>query len=141
MKAIIYFLKQIHTYSGKIVYINLVAMTGIGLLEGVAILLLIPLISISGVIDMSVEGIPLLNRLTIIESIPPLIGLPFILMFYIFLVVVQNIVRRQLTVKNTRIQMGFLRFMQVETYQSILHANWQFFIKQRRTDLVNILTA
>lgn len=141
MKAIIYFLKQIHTYSGKIVYINLMAMTGIGLLEGVAILLLIPLISISGVIDMGVEGVPILNKLTFIGDIPPHIGLPIILTFYVLLVVSQNIVRRQLSVKNTRIQMGFLRYMQVETYQSILHANWQFFVRQRKSDLINILTA
>src|SRR5699024_1007407 len=69
------------------------------------------------------------------------IGLPLILSIYVLLVVGQNIVRRQLTVKNTRIQMSFLRYMQVETYQSILHANWQFFVKQRKSDLVNILTA
>src|SRR5699024_10027971 len=37
--------------------------------------------------------------------------------------------------------MSFLRYMQVETYQAILHANWQFFVKQRKSDLVNILTA
>ncbi|WP_164667432.1 ABC transporter ATP-binding protein [Virgibacillus doumboii] len=141
MKSIIYFLKQIHAYSGKIVYINLMAMTGIGLLEGVAILLLIPLISISGIIDMGVEGIPLLNNLGFIENIPPLIGLPVILTFYVLLVIGQNIVRRQLTVKNTEIQQGFLRYMQVETYKSILHSNWQFFVKQRKSDLVNILTS
>lgn len=141
MKAIIYFLKQLHAYSGKIVYINLIVMSGSGLLEGVAILLLIPLISISGIIDMSVESIPLLNKLTFIETIPPFIGLPVILTFYVLLVISQNIVRRQLQVKNTEIQMGFLRYMQVETYQAILHANWQFFVKQRKSDLVNILTA
>jgi len=141
MKAIVYFLKQIHAYSGKIVYINLVAMSASGLLEGIAILLLIPLISVSGIVDMGVDGIPILNKLSFIENIPTHIGLPLILSIYVLLVVGQNIVRRQLTVKNTRIQMSFLRYMQVETYQSILHANWQFFVKQRKSDLVNILTA
>ncbi|SFD66591.1 ATP-binding cassette, subfamily C [Lentibacillus persicus] len=141
MKTIIYFLKQIHAFSGKIVYINLLAMTGIGLLEGAAVLLLIPLISISGIIDMSVKGIPLLDKLSFIEEIPPSVGLPAILIFYVLLVIGQSLVRRQLTVKNTRIQMGFLRYMQVKTYQLLLHANWQFFIKQRKSDLVNILTA
>src|SRR5690625_2843236 len=119
MKAIVYFLKQIHAYSGKIVYINLVAMSASGLLEGIAILLLIPLISVSGIVDMGVDGIPILNKLSFIENIPTHIGLPLILSIYVLLVVGQNIVRRQLTVKNTRIQMSFLRYMQVETYQSI----------------------
>src|SRR5690625_7728073 len=101
MKSIIYFLRQIHAYSGKIVYFNLIAMTSIGLLEGVAILLLIPLISISGIIDMGVEGIPILSIFNFMENIPPHIGLPVILAIYVLLVVGQNIVLSQITVKNT----------------------------------------
>ncbi|RLL42779.1 ABC transporter ATP-binding protein [Oceanobacillus piezotolerans] len=140
MKSILYFLKQIHSYSGKIIYINLTAMASIGLLEGVAILLLVPLISMSGVIDLGIDTIPLLQVFSFMENIPASVGLPIILIFYVFLVVGQNIVKRQLTVKNTSIQQGFLRYMRVETYRSLLHANWSFFIKHRKSDLINILT-
>ncbi|WP_249869443.1 ABC transporter ATP-binding protein [Oceanobacillus saliphilus] len=140
MKSIIYFLKQIHAYSGKIVYINLFAMAGIGLLDGVAILLLVPLISMSGIVNMNVGEIPILSSLNFFHTIPPSIGLPLILGIYVFIVIGQNILKRQLNVKNTMIQQGFLRYMRVETYTSLLHANWQFFVKNRKSDLINILT-
>ncbi|MGJ9459027.1 ABC transporter ATP-binding protein [Oceanobacillus sp. CF4.6] len=140
MKSIIYFLKQIHTYSGKIVYINLFAMAGIGLLEGVAILLLVPLISMSGIVDMGVGEIPILSVFRFMENIPASIGLPSILGIFVLIVIGQNIAKRQLTVKNTQIQQGFLRYMRMETYKSLLHANWSFFIKNRKSDLINILT-
>ncbi|MEC5424054.1 ABC transporter ATP-binding protein [Virgibacillus sp. C22-A2] len=141
MKHIFYFLKQIHAYSGKILYINLFAMIAIGLMEGIGIVLLIPLISMSGIVDMGVEEIPLLSVFGFLDNIPLSMGLPLILGLFVMVVVGQNIVNRQLTVKNAVIQHGFLRHMRLETYGSLLYANWDFFIKQRKSDLINILTA
>lgn len=141
VKSIIYFLKQIHNYSGKIVYINLIAMASIGLLDSVAILLLVPLISMSGIVDMGVEGVPILSMFDFLADIPATIGLPVILAIYVMIVIGQNIVKRQLNVKNTVIQQGFLRYMRVETYHSLLHADWQFFVRNRKSDFINVLTS
>lgn len=141
MKPIIYFLKQIHHYSGKIVYINLFAMAGIGLLDGVAILLLVPLISMSGIIDMGMEGVPILSIFEFFAEIPRSIGLPMILSIFVLIVIGQNIVKRQLNVKNTKIQHSFLRYMRVETYKAIMYADWKFFIRNRKSDFINILTS
>ncbi|MFD1040640.1 ABC transporter ATP-binding protein [Virgibacillus byunsanensis] len=141
MEHVLYFLKQIHAYSGKILYINLFAMIGIGLLEGIGILLLVPLISMSGIVDMGVEEIPLLSLFGFLNNIPSTMGLPLILGIFVLVVVGQNVVNRQLTVKNAIIQHGFLRHMRMETYGSLLHANWKFFIRNRKSDLINILTA
>ncbi|MGP4106310.1 ABC transporter ATP-binding protein [Virgibacillus sp. L01] len=141
MKHVFYFLKQIHAYSGKILYINLFAMIGIGLLEGIGIILLIPLISMSGIVDMDAGGSPLLSMFSFLQDIPSSFGLPLILAIFVLVVVGQNVMNRQLTVRNTVIQQRFLRHMRMETYRSLLHANWDFFIKQRKSDLINILTA
>lgn len=140
MKHVYYFLKQIHAYSGKIVYINIFAMIAIGLMEGIGILLLIPLISMSGIVDFEPDGSPLLSVFGFLKDIPSSVGLPLILAIFVMVVVGQNIVNKQLTVKNVLIQQGFLRYMRIETYGSLLHANWDFFIKQRKSDLINIMT-
>ncbi|RDW20420.1 ABC transporter ATP-binding protein [Oceanobacillus chungangensis] len=141
MKHVVYFLKQIHQYSGKILYINLFSMTAIGLLEGVGILLLVPLISMSGIIDLGGESSPLLNMFGFLDNIPSSLGLPLILVIFIGIVIGQNVLNRHLTIKNAMIQHGFLRHMRLETYRSLLHANWDFFIKHRKSDLINILTS
>ncbi|MFZ3579503.1 ABC transporter ATP-binding protein [Virgibacillus sp. DJP39] len=141
MNNVFYFLKQIHAYSGKILYINLFSMIAIGLMEGIGIILLVPLISMSGIVDMNADQIPLLGMFDFLESIPRSFSLPFILGLFVLVVVGQNLVNRQLTVKNAIIQHGFLRHMRLETYGSLLNANWNFFIKQRKSDLINVLTA
>lgn len=141
MKPIIYFLKQIYRYSGKIVYINLFAMAGIGLLDSAAILLLVPLISMSGIVDMGAERMPILSIFDFMTDIPSAIGLPIILVVFVVIAVGQNIVKRQLNVKNTRLQQGFLRYMRVETYKLLLYSNWQVFIRNRKSDFINILTS
>ena len=141
MSNVIYFLKQLHSYSGKILYFNLIAMMLIGLLEGVGILLLIPLIGITGIVDIDVESIPFSNFFRFLEDIPASWGLPLILLFFTVLVIIQHVVQRRITIRNTAIQQGFLNYMRKETYKRVLHSNWSFFIQNRKSDLINILLA
>ena len=61
MNDLLYFLKQIHSYAGKYLYFNLIAMMFIGLLEGVGILLLIPLIGMTRIVEINVGDVPLSN--------------------------------------------------------------------------------
>ncbi|WP_347548688.1 ABC transporter ATP-binding protein [Pseudalkalibacillus hwajinpoensis] len=139
MSSIFYFLKQIHQYSGKVMYVNLIALMLIGLLEGVGILLLIPLIGMTGIVEIDVENIPFSAVFWFLEGIPAHLGLPLILGFFIVLVISQHIVQRQVTIRNTTINQGFLRHIRIETYRRVLHSNWGFFVKKRKSDLINIL--
>lgn len=141
MKPILYFVKQIHSYAGKTLYINLLAMTLIGLLDGIGILLLIPMISMSGIIQIDAAGTPFAGLFQYLNEIPSSIGLPMILAIFVVLVIGQNLIQRQITISNTKIQHGFLRHLRVETYNGLLHANWKFFIKNRKSDLIHIVTA
>ena len=132
MSNVIYFLKkQLHSYSGKILYFNLFTMMLIGLLEGVGILLLIPLIGMTGIVDIDVESIPFSTFFWFLGEIFQLHGdYLFILVFFIVLVNSQHIVQRRITIRNTTIQQGFLNYMRKETYRRVLHANWSFYIKK-----------
>ncbi|SES10120.1 ABC transporter ATP-binding protein [Salipaludibacillus aurantiacus] len=141
MKPVFYFLKQIHLYAGKILYFNLIAMSLIGLLDGIGILLLIPMLSMSGVVELDAGGTPVAGLFEFLQGVPASVGLPVILLIFVLIAVAQNLLQRQITVKNAMIQHGFFRYMRVKTYQSLLNANWRFFIKKRKSDLVNLLTA
>ncbi|TDL31805.1 ABC transporter ATP-binding protein [Jeotgalibacillus sp. S-D1] len=141
MKQILFFLKQIHTFAGKILYVNLAAMVAIGLLEGAAVILLIPMISLTGIIEFDSSSIPLAGLFSFMDSIPAYISLPAILCAFVFLAISQNLLHQKITVRNTVIQQGFLRHLRNKTYNGILHSNWHFFINKRKSDLVNILTS
>ena len=75
------------------------------------------------------------------DQFPTSIGILIILSIYVVLVIGQALLQRQITIRNTTIQHGFFRHLRNETYESLLHANWNFFIKNRKSDLLNILTA
>ncbi|MFA9457490.1 ABC transporter ATP-binding protein [Halalkalibacter sp. AB-rgal2] len=140
MNSIIYFVKQIHSYSGKGLYVNLMAMSCISLLEGIGILLLIPMISMSGILPLQGEIARIAFLFEPFEQIPSSIGLPIILLLFVMIVIAQNVLQRYITVKNTEITNGFYRYLRFETYRLILQAKWAFFVKKRKSDLINILT-
>jgi ABC-type multidrug transport system fused ATPase/permease subunit len=140
MEQIFYFVKKLHAYSGKILYLNLLGMILMSLLEGVGILFLIPMISMSGIVNVDTGGTPLSAVFEFLQRMPNTLGMPIILGIYVLLVIGQNILQRQIAIRNTVIQHGFFRHLRVETYDALLHADWNFFIKKRKSDLINLLT-
>ncbi|MFY0758476.1 ABC transporter ATP-binding protein [Metabacillus dongyingensis] len=140
MNLILYFLKQIQSYAGKRLYINLLGTVFISLLDGVGILLLIPMISITDIIDFNVGNTPFNEIFSFFDRIPSSVGLPFILLIFVLIVILQNFLHRHISIQNIKIQHGFFRHLRVNTYHSLLHANWAFFIKNRKSDLINLLT-
>lgn len=111
----------------------------IGLLESVGILLLIPIISTSGIIGIDEGGTTISGVSEFLKSVTTTMGLPLILVFFILLVIGQNFIQRQITIRNTMIQEGFLRHMRLETYNGLIHSDWKFFLKKRKSDLINLL--
>ncbi len=140
MSEILYFVKKLHAYAGKILYINLVGMTLMSLLEGIGILFLIPMINMTGIANLKTEGTPLSGIFGMFKEIPSRLGLPIILGIYVLLVIGQNIMQRQILIRNTIIQHGFFRYLRMETYEALLHSNWKFIIENRKSDLLNVLT-
>ena len=116
-------------------------MTLMSLLEGIGILLLIPMISMSGIVNLDASGTPVSGMFEFLQGIPSTLGLPLILAIYVLLVIGQNLLNRHITIRNAMIQHGFLRHMRLKTYDALLHTNWSFFIKKRKSDLINLLTA
>jgi ABC-type multidrug transport system fused ATPase/permease subunit len=141
MKHILYFTKRIHSFSGRILYINLIGMVLISLFEGVGILMLIPLINLAGILDFDSNPISALSRmLELFHEFPEALRLPLILGFYILLILGQSYAQRKQTILNVKIQQGFIRHLREETYKSLLQANWAFFLNKRKSDIINLMT-
>ncbi|MFJ8064753.1 ABC transporter ATP-binding protein [Psychrobacillus sp. NPDC096426] len=139
MKDIIYFLKQMHVYIGPILYVNLLAMTFIGLLEGVSVLLLISMISISGIVNFDIGNSAYIHLLSFLDLIPPFSVLPIILGIFLLVAIGVNYYNRKIMIRNAIIQNSFLRKIRLETYSALLRSKWSFFIKNRKSDLINIM--
>ncbi|MFK4425335.1 ABC transporter ATP-binding protein [Bacillus sp. RC51] len=140
MNYLLYFMKKLHSFAGKKLYINLLGMTVVSLLEGMGILLLIPMISVSGVVNMKSDSSSFMEMFSFFHNIPGTISLLLILGIYIFLVVFQAFLQQHLSLQNMKIIIRFTNYIRLETYSSLLKVNWEFFVKKRKSDLINSLT-
>jgi ABC-type multidrug transport system fused ATPase/permease subunit len=141
MKHIFYFTKQLHFLSGKILYINLIGMVLISLFEGVGILLLIPLINISGIVGLNPNSSSVISWLsTPFNNISKDLSLYLILVSYILLIIGQSYLQRKQTILNIKLQQGFIRHLREETYKLLLQSNWAFFLNKRKSELINSMT-
>src|SRR5690625_3953651 len=123
MSDIFYFIKQIHSFSGKVLYINLIAMIFLSLLEGIGILLLIPMITMSGIVSMDISDTPVSGLFNLFHDMPATLGLPIILGIYVLIVIGQNVLQRYMAIQNAIIQHRFFRHMRIDTYGALLRAN------------------
>jgi ATP-binding cassette subfamily C protein len=140
VEYLLYFTKKLHSFSGKILYMNLLGMMFVSLMEGIGILLLIPMINTSGVVTINNHLTPISEVFEWLHHIPEGWRLPLILFIYILLVVVQVFLQQNLTLQNMKILIGFTNHLRLETYQALLQANWVFFMKKRKSDLISALT-
>ncbi|MDA1778501.1 ABC transporter ATP-binding protein [Bacillus cereus group sp. BY9-3LC] len=140
MENLLYFAKKLHYFSGKTLYVNLLGMSLVSLLEGIGILLLIPMISVSGIVKVNSGSTPASEVFEFLHNIPETWGLLIILSVYIFLVVAQSLLQQNLTLRNTKILINFTNHIRLEIYRTLLQANWGFFVKKRKSDLINALT-
>ncbi|MGG0703340.1 ABC transporter ATP-binding protein [Bacillus paramobilis] len=140
MNHIIYFMKKLYSSAGNILYVNLFGMVLISLLEGIGIILLISMISMTGIINIGEETTFIAPVSRFLQDFPKTASLVSILGIYILIVLGQNILQRNITLRDARTQQAFIRELRLETYSMILKAKWSFFLEKRKTNLINILT-
>ncbi len=141
MQSLLYFMRQIHNFSGNILYINFLGMVLIGLLESVGIFLLIPLIQLTGILDFTLNEYRFTSAISkIFEEIPEIVSLSLILSFFVFIIASQSFLQQKQLILNAKIQQSFIRFLRETTYKTILQASWRFFLDNRKSDLINIMT-
>lgn len=140
MKSLWIFIQELRTYSGKILYVNLLGMVMVSFIESIGILLLIPIIEMSGMLGQSGMSLPFSELFSIVDEIPVFIGLAIILVIYVLIITGQNWIQKKLTIQNRMIYVGYTNHMRSKIYQSLLWADWLFFLKKRRSDLLNSLT-
>jgi ABC-type multidrug transport system fused ATPase/permease subunit len=140
MKELFHFIKRFHTYAGKILYMNLLGMVVVSFLDGVAILLLIPMLTISGILDISNNTSSMLGFLNKFHIFPKGIDLSLVLGIYISLVIGQSLLEKKLAIRDVKIHQGFMNHIKEETYKSLLFVKWEFYLKTRKSNLINSLT-
>ncbi|MEK6446689.1 ABC transporter ATP-binding protein [Priestia aryabhattai] len=141
MEPLLYYIKKLHSYTGKIIYFNVFGMAVVSLMEGFGILLIIPLLSIGGVIETNAASSKLSQLFNFLTVLPPSLYLPLILCIYVVIIVGQNLLQRSLSIRNVKVREKFSRDLRIEIYSLLLHSKWALFLRKRKSTLINLLTA
>ncbi|TLS49505.1 ABC transporter ATP-binding protein [Paenibacillus antri] len=116
-------------------------MVMVSLFAGVGTFLLIPLISLSGLTEATVK-LSLLTPLTeALREHPPAASLGIVLSAYTVVMLGQFALQRTVTIRNVRLMNRFGEDVRLETYRGIMNAEWPFFLRKKKTDLTNALSA
>ncbi|WP_310876756.1 ABC transporter ATP-binding protein [Priestia megaterium] len=141
MEPLLYYIKKLHSSAGKIIYFNVFGMAIASLMEGFGILLIIPLLSIGGVIEANTASSKLSQLFNFLTALPPSLYLPLILCMYVVIIIGQNLLQRSLAIRDVKIREKFSRSLRIEIYSLLLHSKWALFLKKRKSTLINLLTS
>lgn len=130
----------INVMSWKVVLV-LCLMICLSLMEGVSLLMLVPLLQLVG-LNVREGSIGRLAELmsSIFSTIgirPTLIG---VLCAYVFIVIVHSLLRRWETSESLTLEYEFVVRLREKLYRAIANTNWLFFARNRVSDFTHALT-
>lgn len=142
MKPIIPYVNMLRRFAGGALALNIAGMTLASLFEGAGIFLVIPLLGASGFLETAPDAVPLFGPLLarLREASPADSLLPVLLGLFVLIVVCQNVLQRFVAIRNTMIVHRFGRSIRLELFDALHDAGWSFFLRKRRTDLINAMT-
>ncbi|MEL7566229.1 MAG: ABC transporter ATP-binding protein [Dehalobacterium sp.] len=140
MKIFWKYIKQLYDLARWKLIINLILMVMLGMLEGVGILMLLPLLHFSGILKttptITVNDYEVGN---FFQTIDPAISLPAVLIIYTGIILIQSGLKRYQSNINVQTQQSFHSFLSIRLFQSLANAKWPFLAGRKKSDITHIL--
>ncbi|NRG26326.1 ABC transporter ATP-binding protein [Bacillus circulans] len=141
MRNLIVFFKKLQAVTGTKMYLNIFLSILISALEGISIYLLIPMLSVIGLLNMQINDLfPITLIVAAMEKLPFQLNLTSVLLIYLLLISGQALLQRSQTILNTDIQQNFIKQLRIETYESLIKVKWEYMLRKRKSDFNYILT-
>ena len=141
MKTFFRYIKDLYGFSKRKCISILLLMIVDGLTGGIGLLMLIPLLSITGIAGQHAFSIPFFHSIiNQTGTYKPHIQLMLVLALYLILIVMQSVIRRIIAILDTEITQGFTKNLRVSLYNTILKSEWSFFVGEKRSDITNYFT-
>jgi len=123
------------------VAVALTLMVSLSLMEGIGLLMLVPLLGLAG-LDVSQGDLGGVARFTSsafrFAGIHP--TLITVLVVYVLIVSAYGLLQRWQAAVNADIQYGFVAVLRQRLYRSIANTNWVFFTRSRSSEFTHVLT-
>ncbi|QCT04069.1 ABC transporter related protein [Paenibacillus algicola] len=142
MKDLMYFIAKLYRASGFRLVLNITLVLVISLLEGLGLYLIIPLLGMIGLLEQQAwNDWPLVSGVqTLLEGWFTELSLLLVLVLYVLILGGQAMLTRLQSLLSTRMLQGFIRRMRMETYEGLLYARWEFFLRSRKSDFHHMMS-
>lgn len=141
LKNILNFTKTIYKYLGKKLIINILLSTLQSLMNGTGIILLIPLLSVAGIMGaINSSNFFLENTQKFFLRLSPNISLIIILTLFIFILSFNALLNRHTSILSTKIIEEFSSSLRIEFFKNVVHSKWDCISNKRNSDLTNTFT-
>lgn len=141
LKNILNFTKTLYKYLGPKLILNIFFNTIQSLMNGTGIILLIPLLSVAGIMgSLNNSNFLLDNIQSFFLTLSPNISLIIILMLFIVILSFNAILNRQTFILSTNITEEFSSQLKIELFKNVVHSKWNYISNKRISDLTNTFT-
>jgi ATP-binding cassette subfamily C protein len=140
MGLILVYIRELYNLSRKKFVVNFILMVLLGMLEGIGVLMIIPLLIVAGIIP----GIQVSSGLTswlnnFFQSTGVPLNLPVLLLLYIGLNFGQSWLQRYQSILDFDIQQSFGVHISVRLFKAVAYADWQLLISKTKSDITNVI--
>lgn len=134
------YIQDLYHYSRRKFIMNILFMVLDGITGGIGILMLVPLLSLTGITETH-SSIPVMSgMLQTLQGKKLPVQLMIVIGIYLFLIILQTMISRKLTVLNTEIIQSYTRYLRETLFQNLVKAEWSCFAGKKKSDITNAFT-
>ena len=134
------YLRQLFDQAGIKAYLAIVVLIGMGLTQGIGLLMLIPFLQLVGIGDSAPTGlVAVIGQIWNFTGLP--LNLPVVLAVYIVIVSLYAVTQRWSTILNSKLSHAFTRKLRDDLFRSMARVQWLRFIQIRGSDINHVMTS
>jgi ATP-binding cassette subfamily C protein len=136
------YIKELFSLCRGRILLNLSLMVVLGALEGIGILLLIPLLHFAGIGHISQTTLGMNWAIgDVFRSMDQAWSLPMVLLIYIGLILLQSGLHRYQSNLSVKIQQSLHSYLSIRVFQGLAYAKWPFLAARKKADLTTVFTS
>lgn len=139
-KILMAYMKKLFRFAKAKLMLDLLLIIVLGLLEGVGIVMLLPLLTYAGISSGSEQG----GLGQIMEQLFQPMGirltLPLVLVVYTGVIAGQSWLQRYEGILNTTIQESFDTFLTTDLYRALTYSQWSLFLSVKKSKITHVIT-
>ncbi|KJR49321.1 Lipid A export ATP-binding/permease protein MsbA [Desulfosporosinus sp. I2] len=139
-KILMAYMKKLFRFAKAKLMLDLILIIVLGLLEGVGIVMLLPLLTYAGISSGSEQGGLGQIMAQFLQPMGIKLTLPLVLVVYTSVIVGQSWLQRYEGILHTAIQESFDTFLTTELYRALTYSQWSLFLSVKKSKITHVIT-